>query len=442
MTVLEEARTAPLAAFFQAARPRRLRSFREFAEAEIVIPNGPRAGMKFRCDTMPFTGLILDEFSLGRYRRFWATGPTQSSKTLMFFQLPIMYHLFEIQENFIVGVPNVAMAQAIFEERILPVIQRSRYRELIPAVGSGSKGGKFTSIRFAHGAWLRFLGAGGGDEQRSSFTSRVVGVTEADKMDEAGEVSREADPVTQFEARTSAYGARARLYGECTTSIKEGRVTREIKTFGTDSTIWLPCPHCGRYHAPEREHFTGWQGAEDVVAARENGAYACPTCAVVWSEADRRRALERPLLVSRGQEVSEDGEISGEPPRTNTFGIRWNAMHSGLIEQADIAEREWRAEQSGTEEDERAVLQFVWALPYVPDSQPVSALSRDAVARKSSCGIRRARCLSGARNSRSSSTSGSISAGGAPGPGAPALAATASTMARSTSPPGRNRPRS
>ena len=45
------------------------------------------------------------------------------------------------------------------------------------------------------------LEAGGGDENRSGSTFRVLLVTEADKMDQPGESSREADAVTQGENR-------------------------------------------------------------------------------------------------------------------------------------------------------------------------------------------------------------------------------------------------
>jgi hypothetical protein len=43
--------------FLGQARPRRLRSMRQFAEEEIIIPDGPYTGRRFRCDRQPYTGL-------------------------------------------------------------------------------------------------------------------------------------------------------------------------------------------------------------------------------------------------------------------------------------------------------------------------------------------------------------------------------------------------
>src|SRR3990172_9124819 len=78
-----------LAWFIQQARAPRLRSLRQFTEAEIVIPDGPFAGRRFRCSRQPYTGLWFDQIDSGRYARCVATGPTQSGKTLSCFVVPL-----------------------------------------------------------------------------------------------------------------------------------------------------------------------------------------------------------------------------------------------------------------------------------------------------------------------------------------------------------------
>jgi len=351
---------------FGASQPAPHRSMVQFAEEELILTTGPRRGLRFRADFMPWTRLVLEEFDHGRFRRFFLSGSVQSGKTLVGFVLPTMYHLFEIGESVIIGVPKIDLAQGIYEERILPSIQVSRYAELVPTRGPGSRGGKITSaIRFGNGATLRFMGAGGGDAQRSSFTARVVVLTEIDKMDEPGKASREADPVTQIEARTRAFGDRARVYAECTMSTEYGRIYREVSEYGTDTRIVFRCPKCRRPVALEREGFGGWQEAADLPAAREGAYYACPSCGAHWAEGDRQAALREPALLSRGQAVEpETGEITGAPPATDTFGLRWTALASGLLTMADIAEAEYRAERSASVEDQKALAQFTWALPF------------------------------------------------------------------------------
>jgi hypothetical protein len=126
--------------------------------------------------------------------------------------------------------------------------------------GGGSRGGRVESIQFLNGATLKFMSGGGSDNSRAGFTSRVVVVTETDGMDESGGTSREADKITQLEARTRAYGHRKHIYLECTASTEEGRTWREYQQ-GTASRIVLCCPHCGDWVSPEREHLVGWKEA-------------------------------------------------------------------------------------------------------------------------------------------------------------------------------------
>jgi len=330
---------------------------------------------------MPWTGLVLDEFCRGRYRRFFGSGPVQGGKTMLFFCIPTLYHLFEVGETVIVGVPDMDLAQSIYEERLLPVIRAARYEALLPTRGAGSRGGKFRAVRFGNGAKLRFMAAGAGDIQRSSHTARVVVLTEIDKMDTAKEASRETDPVRQIEARTEAAGDRALIYAECTMSTEAGRTYREIVEWGTNTQPRFPCPHCGKYILFERGHFTGWH-QPDLITAREEAHYVCQQCQHPWTEAERTQALRTPVLVSGDQRVGSDGRVQGDPPRTDTFGFRWNSMASAMRTMANVAEKEWRAERDAGDDAQRDVVQFAWALPYNDDLLTMGQITRGAVLAK------------------------------------------------------------
>lgn len=372
---------------FTAIYPRLVRTMRQFAEEEIILPpGGPRAGLRFRCDFMPWTGLILDEFDAGMYHEFWISGPVQDGKTTIALIIPMMYYLFEMGENIIFGAPKMEIGQGKFEEEVKPMILRSQYAGLVPEKGRASRGGRADSILFGNGARLRFMAAGGGDEQRSSFPARVVFITEADKMDEPGIVSREADPVTQIIARTAAFAKvdLAYVFAECTMSRISGRINQEIAVKGTNTKVALRCLHCDAYIVPEREHFVGWQNAKDVIEARENGCYVCQECGQAWTEAERILTLNKPVLVAEGQTVDRQGNIQGEPPRTRTFGFRWNAMHSALKSQAFIGEKEFEANRSANPNAQKELMQFTWALPYEEEPEDLSRLDVDLVQNKTS----------------------------------------------------------
>lgn len=371
-----------LGRFYTLAKAPRLRSIREFAEQEVVIPDGPFRGFRFSVERQPHVRLWFDEITSGRWKRHVLTGPVQSGKSLIGFVIPAMYHLFEHRETVILGLPSMEIAGDKWEMDIEPAIRASRYRDLIPTRGTGSRGGKFDSIQFKNGAVLKFMSGGGSDKKRSAFTSRVLIVTETDGLDEAGEASREADPLRQLEARTASYGDKARIYLECTVSLEAGRTWQEIKN-GSDSRIALRCPHCLRWVTPGRESLVGWQGAEDEVTAAERSAYYCDLCGTMWTEPQRKAAHADAKLVHRGQEITEDGDIVGAAPRTFTLGYRYAAPNNFFRSAGEIGAAEWRAAKSDdTELTEREMCQFVWAIPPKPSVEALVNLDARAIAER------------------------------------------------------------
>ncbi|MCA9055159.1 MAG: phage terminase large subunit family protein [Planctomycetaceae bacterium] len=368
--------------FLGRSRSRRVRSPREFAEQELVLPDGPHAGRRFRCHRQPYTALWLEAIADPNWTRCVATGPTQSGKTWSAFLVPLLYHLFEIGETVICGVPDMDMATDKWREDILPVIEQCRFREFLPRRGSGSRGGKAEAFQFRNGATLKFMSGGGGDKSRAGFTSRVVVITETDGMDRPGTTSRESDKVTQLEARTRAYGSRKRIYLECTVSTTEGRTWQEYQQ-GTASRILLPCPHCHVWVLPEREHLVGWKEAPSQAEARESGTFHCPACAHPWTESERTAANQQARLVHDGEELTPAGTLTGVRRPTETLGFRWSAVHNLFLTAGDLAADEWRASRSADEENaEREMRQFVWCLPVTPTRWDETGLSAEEITRR------------------------------------------------------------
>lgn len=348
---------------------------RQFAEQEIVVPDGPYKGSRFRCSRQPFTRLLLDEIDSGRYNTINVTGPSQTGKSLLGFVIPMMYHAFELRQTGVIGVVDMGMASDKWAVDFLPTIEASRYRELLPSRGAGSRGGKAPElIQFRNGAALRFMTSSGDDKSRSHFTAQYLVVTEVDGMDTARKDSREADPIEQMRARTRAY-PNARTYMECTVSIDRGRIWQQHLA-GTASRIAMPCPHCMARVTPEREHLKGWQDAEDELSAIERAHVVCPECGEAWSERDREEANQHGVLVHRGQEITPDGTIVGDAPRTRTLGFRWNAINNLLTPIGRIGGDEWTAARSLDQENaDKKLKQFVWCVPVEADDREVVALS-------------------------------------------------------------------
>jgi len=366
-TLQDKALLGELELCCERARVPRIRSLRQFVESEIIIPEGQYRGLKLRIRRQPYAGLLFDAIDSRQWTRFAIMGPVQSGKTLHGFIIPLLYHLFEYNETVICGVPQMDMAKDKWRDEIRPAIEASRFREFLPRYGVGSRGGmsNLESIKFRNGAVLKFMSGHGRDEKRSAFTSRVVIITEVDKMDTAGIGSREADPISQLESRMLSYADQdRRLYLECTVSILEGRIYQEYKT-GTASRIAGPCPHCGEYVTPEREHLHEWQEAPSKLDARGAAWFACPSCGEQITESERADMNQQAVLVHRGQTIDKAGTIEGDPPKTDTLGFRWSGFNNLFWAPGTIGAKEWVGSKALDEENaEKELRQFWWAIPY------------------------------------------------------------------------------
>lgn len=356
----------------------RIRPMREFAEAEIKIPTGPYKGRRYSTTRQPYARLWFDLVESGLWPRIFSTGPSQSGKTLTCFVIPALYHLFEIGEDVGVLIPQIDMAKDKWEDDIKPVIMASRYKDLMPTKGPGSRGGSISNtnsvVHFKNGTQLKFFTGGGDDKKRAGKSLRVLLVTEVDGMDEGGGESREGDKISQTEKRTASYGSRRRIYGECTVTIPEGRTWREYQA-GTQTRIVLKCVSCGAGVTPERDDLIGWDDAENVVDARHGSHFSCPACGVLWSDEQRTAMNETAIVLHRGQDLDEDWNIVGEMPKTETLGFRWSAINNEFLTTGDIAVELYNASLDPDQDNaERILNQFVFATPFIDDSVPAVTL--------------------------------------------------------------------
>lgn len=364
-------------------RGRKYRPMRQWVEEELVVPDGRFAGQLFRTSTQPFTGLLFDAIDSGQWNSFVVVGPSQSGKTLSAFVAPILYHLFERRETVLVGCPTLDIVADKWKQDILPAIEASPYRRFLPRSGEGARGGRVKSmVQFAHGPTLRFMTGGGDDKSRSAFSSRVLVLTEAEGFDETGTTSKESTKLKQLFARQRAHPRDMRVtYAECTVTDQSGYSWRNYLR-GTASRIVCPCPHCDMWVQPEREHLRGWQDAEDDYVAEAEGHFVCPACSVPIDESDQAQMNHRAQLIHEGQDISDDGTVTGEAKHTRQLGFRWGAFNNLFLSAADHAADEWAAErEESSEAAEKELVQFVWATPWIEEEVSLVPLSREELSK-------------------------------------------------------------
>jgi phage terminase large subunit GpA-like protein len=316
---------------------------------------------------------LLDEIDSGRWLEILIAGPSQSGKTLSGFVLPAVYHVAELAELYVLGIPDMRMANNKWKVDIEPVFRASPALErLLPDSGPGSRGGEVKdSITLKNGAMLKFMTAGGDDTSKAGFTARCVGVTEAARFSAVGESSVEADPLRQLRARQRSFDRdRRRLYVEGTVTIAE-ELPWNLREHSTQSRLLVPCPHCAVWVLPGRGELHGWQDARSELEAAEKASFFCPECGQAIEEAERRAAVRACKLVHAGQQIDPRGVITGEPPETTRLWFQWHAFHNLFVSTGDYGAEEWLAAQipeetAERENAEKMLCQFVHSIPYQP----------------------------------------------------------------------------
>ena len=385
------------AKFLEGCVSKPVRSIQEFALDEIILPmdGGKHGGQAFSLDYQPYVELLWNELTFGNWSTFVITGPTQSGKTLSAFVIPVLHIVSELKTPCVVGVPDLNMVTDKWREDFEPVMRASpSLVGLIPTKGSGSKEGSVKdAVRLRSGVTMRFMTRGGSDQSKAGFTARHVAITEAAGWSKGTETSKEANPFAQITARqrgTSRFDTDGNISRDRMTII-EGTVTDgndlplSARDLSSKSVIYTK-HSCGKWIAPEREHFTGYEEAENELDAAESGFFFCPECGEKITEQQRQEMVSEPLLIHDGQRIEND-KVVGAPPRTATLFFRWSAFHNLFISSKDIALEEWRAlqledETPEREEAEKALCQQVWAIAYKPPVLDQVPLDRKTVQRK------------------------------------------------------------
>jgi phage terminase large subunit GpA-like protein len=359
-------------------RPRRFRTMRQWAEQEFVIPEGDYQGTRFRADVQPAHAVWLDEIDSGRWNEHFLIAGAQGGKSVAGFLIPLMYHLFERTQTVICGVPLLDLVSDKWLMEIFPAIEASRYRDLLPHSGAGSKGGVGNLLKFQNGAALRFMTGGGSDKTRSSFTAPVLVTTETEGFADVSASSTEkVTPLDQLKSRTSFYGSRARIYHECTLTTELG-IMWTGHTNGSGGQLVFECHGCGNWIHPEKADLVGWQDAPNELRAKADARWSCPHCGILIEEPQRKAALKRARIIHRGESIDADGQVIGNRTETEVLSFRFGASGNAFKEPGVIGVELWRAKyQLNSEASEvklRALDQWTFATPVKPEAVIVDPL--------------------------------------------------------------------
>jgi len=376
------------------ARPKRPLTHRQFAEKYITMPqSGPRGGERFKSEWQPVIGVLWDELDREYWKEVAVTGPVQASKSFGALVVPTLRDVVELRLSPIVGVPEADMFADKWDKDFRPVFDASPDLQwLIPSSGSGAKGGRVKDrVTLGNGVDIKVMSRGGQATNKAGYTSARLRITEAAGFSGASksDTDEEADAYRQLIGRLGAFSLkdRRRLVVAEGTGTIEDHLPWRLRGRDDDDTLASsrsqlvsPCPHCGAWISPEREHLRGWQNAKSMMQVLDEAVFVCPECGMGIDDSQRRTALRDVRIIHHGQVIGTDGAIEGPLPPTLRLWFRWSAWHNCLLNAGDTAVKEWEASQieEGTldrENSERDLCQKAFATPYVSslaDNEPLN----------------------------------------------------------------------
>lgn len=360
--------------FVDRARPRQIRTIRQWFETEIIIPSGPRRGEPWSADTQPVQALLLDLMDSGQFTEFVTNGPTQTGKSIVGYVGPTLYHASELRETVVLGIPGGGMVQDKWADITEILDAAPNLRRLIPTTGPGSLGGQIKdSVRLGNNTRLRFMTTGGKNTGRAGYTSRVVCVTEMADFSVAGKQNSESDPYRQIQGRSRAFDpSMRRTYAEGTVTL-EHHYPWSARVGACVALIVMRCPHCKEFVQLDRENLRGFEDATDGDEAASNTYLECPKCSGKITEPQRRTMVKAARIIFEGQEIDRAGNVTGDRPRSNRLWFRYNAAHNLLVSIGEVGREEWQALQHPPEskqrrEADRQISQQLWARPVASES--------------------------------------------------------------------------
>ncbi len=358
----------------------------DWAEAKLRYPTGRRRNQQFNRGHQPATSLFLELFDDPRWRRVMLVGPNQGGKSFSLVTV-VLNAIDNWREDVIFGLPDLdKMFAAKWAKDFKPILDNSTLKDLVPETGQGTRGGTPTLMTMTNGRTLQPMGAGAGDSQRASSTSRIVCVTEFKDFGTTAKASDEGTKAQQLINRTRQYQGEELFFAESTLTIEENCAWQAYLA-GTQTLVYFPCPKCAVPIAPEREDLVGWRDASTEDEARAKGRFRCPVCHESMTESERKAALQHAVALHKGQQII-DGQIVGDIPPTAALSFRFSAASNMFADAGAIAAEEWNcaqiADRVKQDQADRTLLQSIWAWPAAAASLYLDALDGMALMARTS----------------------------------------------------------
>jgi len=184
--------------------------------------------------------------------------------------------------------PTDKLAESFSKDRLQPMLEVTPVlAEISPDPKSRSSDSTLTRKAFDTGSVIDLVGANSPTDL-ASRPKRVILADEVDKYPPTA--GKEGDPLSLAEERQSSFW-NAKSIRTCSPTRKGfSRIGREY-AMSDQRRLFVRCPHCGDAQVMTFDRVR-WDKDENHQHLPETAGYCCRGCGVVWSEAERRAAVQ------------------------------------------------------------------------------------------------------------------------------------------------------
>jgi len=322
----------------------------EWAAQNIIVPDGPYAGARYRKDVNPYLVGIMDTWGKREVEEVIVCGAPQVGKTLLLYSC-LAYCVDYRPAPRMLAMPDDETMKAVIEEKLKPLFRKSRG---VSKLYQGVKGRK---VSFADSTNI-WLSSAASASQRASISIQDLFLDEeALYLRYAGK----GDPVIDFLERTNSYANTRKILriskpvGDESCSIVQALETcDEVREYN------VVCPACGVAQTMEEENFFV-QGPKNntydaaKIEREKLGRYRCPHCKLEWSDSMRDRAVKAGFWQARSAVIN---------PRK--IGFYLPGVISSAISLSRVMSMKLSLAQTDDASKHQAYANGIWAKPYSP----------------------------------------------------------------------------
>lgn len=319
----------------------------DWATENLIVPDGPYAGSRFRRDVAPYSVGIMDTWAEPSVEEAIVCGAPQTGKTLLTYAC-LSYAIARRPGPRMLSMPDDPSIAKVVEAKLKPLFRRSApVRRLLRKFRSGA-------VLFRDGTALH-LASAQSPSQRASISIQDLFMDEEDLYKQ---FAGAGVPVIDLIERTRSYSHKRKVL----------RVSKPVG--GEESSVWtaihdadelrhyeVRCPACSEFQPMAEEGLVSVPPSEDPSRIKREALarYKCQCCGYLWTD------HMRDVAVAAGR-----WRCNEPVARPRRVGFHLPAILSRAVGLSEILAAKLKAEATDNPDVKQAYANGMWAEPYRP----------------------------------------------------------------------------